>query len=107
MACIGWNSSGKFNVPHGRYNKPDIVGSDNLRAVSKALKGVEISVGSYESNLDVVDIDPERTFVYFDPLTDLYLILRLSKIIIRLHLVMQNRICFPKNSKNYTIKMQN
>ena len=61
------NSSGKFNVPHGRYNKPDIVGSDNLRAVSKALKGVEISVGSYESNLDVVAINPKRTFVYFDP----------------------------------------
>ncbi len=60
-------SSGKFNVPHGRYKKPDIVGSDNLRTVSKELKGVEILVGSYESNLKVVDIDPKRTFVYFDP----------------------------------------
>lgn len=60
-------SSGKFNVPHGRYKQPDIVSSDNLRAVSKALKGVVISVGSYEENLDVVTIDPKKTFVYFDP----------------------------------------
>jgi len=58
------NSSGKFNVPHGRYDKPDIVGSENLRAVSLALKDVQISVGSYESNLNMVD---DRTFVYFDP----------------------------------------
>ena len=61
------NSSGKFNVPHGRYKNPDITGSNNLKAVSRELKGVEISVGSYESNLGAVDIDPKRTFVYFDP----------------------------------------
>jgi len=58
------NSSGKFNVPHGRYDKPDIVGDANLRAVSKALKGVQISVGSYEDNIAMVD---DKTFVYFDP----------------------------------------
>jgi len=58
------NGSGKFNVPHGRYDKPDIVGSDNLRAVSVALKGVKISVGTYEDNLSMID---DRTFVYFDP----------------------------------------
>ena len=58
------NSSGKFNVPHGRYDNPDIVDEENLQAVSKALKDVEISVGSYEENLDMVD---DKTFVYFDP----------------------------------------
>jgi DNA adenine methylase len=58
------NSSGKFNVPHGRYDKPDIVGEGNLRAVSKILRNVEISVGSYEDNLAMVD---DKTFVYFEP----------------------------------------
>ncbi|MBB55478.1 MAG: hypothetical protein CMF67_13995 [Magnetovibrio sp.] len=58
------NSSGKFNVPHGRYNNPDIVDKQNLQAVSNALEGVNISVGSYEENLDMVD---DKTFVYFDP----------------------------------------
>tara|TARA_B100001123_G_scaffold377124_1_gene444371 strand:- start:179 stop:727 length:549 start_codon:yes stop_codon:yes gene_type:complete len=58
------NSSGKFNVPHGRYDNPDIVDEENLQAVSKTLKDVEISVGSYEENLDMVD---DKTFVYFDP----------------------------------------
>jgi DNA adenine methylase len=58
------NSSGKFNVPHGRYDKPEIVDEENLRAVSRALKGVQISVGSYEDNLAMVD---DKTFVYFDP----------------------------------------
>jgi DNA adenine methylase len=58
------NSSGKFNVPHGRYAKPDIVNAVNLRAVSSALVDVEISVGSYAENLEIVD---EHSFVYFDP----------------------------------------
>jgi len=58
------NSSGRFNVPHGRYNNPAIVGEENLRLVSNILKGVHISVGSYEDNLEMVD---KNTFVYFDP----------------------------------------
>jgi DNA adenine methylase len=58
------NSSGKFNVPHGRYAKPDIVAEDNLRAVSRILRGVKISVGRYEDNLEMVD---EKSLVYFDP----------------------------------------
>lgn len=58
------NSSGKFNVPHGRYNNPDIVDKQNLQAVSNALQGVNISVGSYVDNLAMVD---DKTFVYFDP----------------------------------------
>ena len=58
------NSSGKFNVPHGRYDNPDIVDKKNLQAVSNALQGVNISVGSYVDNLAMVD---DKTFVYFDP----------------------------------------
>jgi len=58
------NSLGKFNVPHGRYKNPEIAGIENLRLVSKALKGVKISVGSYMDNLDIID---DKTFVYFDP----------------------------------------
>ena len=58
------NSSGKFNVPHGRYDNPDIVDKQNLQAVSNALQGVTISVGSYVNNLAIVD---DKTFVYFDP----------------------------------------
>ena len=58
------NSSGKFNVPHGRYDNPDIVDKQNLQAVSNALQGVNISVGSYVDNLAMVD---DKTFVYFDP----------------------------------------
>ena len=58
------NGSGKFNVPHGRYANPDIVAEDNLRAVSRILRGVKISVGSYEDNLAMVD---DKSFVYFDP----------------------------------------
>jgi len=58
------NSLGKFNVPHGRYARPEIVDVENLTAVSKALKGVRISVGSYVDNLATVD---NQSFVYFDP----------------------------------------
>jgi DNA adenine methylase len=58
------NSSGEFNVPHGRYDKPQIVNEDNLTKVSKFLEGVNIDVGTYEDFLSKMD---EDSFVYFDP----------------------------------------
>tara|TARA_B100001564_G_C20641473_1_gene672386 strand:+ start:841 stop:1854 length:1014 start_codon:yes stop_codon:yes gene_type:complete len=58
------NSKGEFNVPHGRYDNPDIVNSQNLLLVNQALKGVRINVGSYEQFLDEMGPD---SFVYFDP----------------------------------------
>lgn len=58
------NSSGGFNVPHGKYKNPLICDQDNLRLCSKLLQNVEISFGSYEQVLDNVT---ENTFVYFDP----------------------------------------
>ena len=58
------NKSGKFNVPHGRYDAPKILDTVNLKLVNQALQGVEISVGSYEEHLGEVD---GESFVYFDP----------------------------------------
>jgi len=59
------NSKGLFNVPIGRYKKtPTICDQDNLHAVSKALKQVEISARSFESILDCTE---KGDFVYFDP----------------------------------------
>lgn len=58
------NSKGGFNSPHGRYDNPDIVQEGNLRQVHKALKGVNIRVGSYSKWLKEMD---ESTFAYFDP----------------------------------------
>lgn len=36
------NLAGKFNVPVGRYKNPTICDADNLRAVSEALKAVDV-----------------------------------------------------------------
>ena len=58
------NSSGEFNVPHGRYDKPEIVNEANLTKVSEFLQGVNIDVGTYEGFLSKMD---EDSFVYFDP----------------------------------------
>lgn len=58
------NSSGEFNVPHGRYDKPEIVNEENLTKVSEFLEGVNIDVGTYEDFLSKMD---EYSFVYFDP----------------------------------------
>ena len=60
------NSKGEFNVPAGRYEKPNIVDRDRLRLVSDALgaDGVRLVVGSF----DVVrDIAEPGDFLYFDP----------------------------------------
>ena len=60
------NSKGEFNVPAGRYEKPNIVDRDRLRRVSDALgaDGVRLVVGSF----DVVrDIAEPGDFLYFDP----------------------------------------
>jgi DNA adenine methylase len=58
------NRSGKFNVPFGRYVKPVICDPDNLRACSRALSGVDLSVCDFE--VAVANARP-GDFVYFDP----------------------------------------
>jgi DNA adenine methylase len=58
------NGSGKFNVPFGRYKKPNFCNEPRLRAASDALQDVEIRVGDFESACrqarsgDAVYLDP-------------------------------------------------
>ena len=57
------NSNGKFNVPEGRYNNPDICNADRLREASQALQNVTICVGDFASI-----VQPGRSdLVYCDP----------------------------------------
>lgn len=58
------NSKGQFNVPFGKYKNPIICDENNLRAVSRALKGVEILNVDYQS---AVSKARDGDFVYFDP----------------------------------------
>jgi len=58
------NKKGGFNVPFGRYKKPDIVNRDNLRAVSGLLKKTRILEGDFTTCRKYVD---NETFVYLDP----------------------------------------
>jgi DNA adenine methylase len=56
------NRDGRFNVPFGRYTNPTICDTDNLRACSKALQGVEITTCDFTAHA------PRRgDFIYFDP----------------------------------------
>lgn len=58
------NSSGGFNVPHGKYENPLICDEDNINIVSDKLKKVKIVHGDFHLSGDFIDKD---TFVYFDP----------------------------------------
>ncbi len=58
------NSRGEFNVPFGRYKKPNFCDEDGLRAASRALARVKITVGDF----DTVSKDAKPgDAVYFDP----------------------------------------
>ena len=58
------NKKGAFNVPIGAYKTPAICDEDNLRAVAKALKNVNIVCADYKAAADFIDA---QTFVYIDP----------------------------------------
>lgn len=58
------NSRGRFNVPMGRYRRPRILDEANLRAVSGALRGVEIRAAHFR---ETVETARRGDFVYFDP----------------------------------------
>lgn len=58
------NKKGLFNVPMGSYKNPLICDKDNLRAVSRALKGVNIVCADYRDSASFID---DKTFVYLDP----------------------------------------
>lgn len=58
------NSKGKFNVPFGRYKNPTICDRDNLKSVSRILKGVVITNKDFSVIQKQIKKD---SFVYFDP----------------------------------------
>ncbi|MEC7949133.1 MAG: DNA adenine methylase [Myxococcota bacterium] len=58
------NRKGGFNVPMGRYKKPNICDGDNLRACHRVLQGVEIHHEGFEQ---AEKRAVEGDFVYFDP----------------------------------------
>lgn len=58
------NSRGQFNVPFGRYANPRFCDGENLRAVSRALQGVEIRREEFGG---VLDRAVAGDLVYFDP----------------------------------------
>ena len=58
------NASGRFNVPFGRYVKPEIFDANNIRTVAQLLQRATIRGGGFEVCRAVVHA---RTFVYFDP----------------------------------------
>lgn len=58
------NSRGHFNVPMGRYRRPDILNEGRLRAASRALQGVEAAVAGFEGVLERAEAED---FVYCDP----------------------------------------
>ncbi|MDO9326580.1 MAG: DNA adenine methylase [Methanoregula sp.] len=58
------NRKGEFNVPFGKYKKPDILNEENLNEVAALLRTTEIFTGDFTSVGEFVD---DQTFVYFDP----------------------------------------
>ena len=58
------NSSGKFNVPHGRYANPKICDEDTLRADSAVLQRVEILCGDFSQTDKYAG---SNVLYYFDP----------------------------------------
>jgi len=58
------NSKNKFNVPFGRYQKPNICDRTNLARVKAALKHAELHHDGFER---VLDDAVEGDLVYFDP----------------------------------------
>jgi len=58
------NSKGRFNVPFGRHRDPLICDEDNLRAVSEALRRVELVHQDFERTMRPAT---KEDFVYLDP----------------------------------------
>lgn len=58
------NSKGEFNVPFGKYENPTFCDKENLIAVSKILKNIQIINGDFE---ECFKFAKEGDFIYFDP----------------------------------------
>lgn len=59
------NSKGEFNVPMGRYKKPNICNLDTIGSASVALQSTVIEVRAFEDVLNYAKTSDD--FVYFDP----------------------------------------
>ncbi len=60
------NSSGKFNVPMGGYDNPNIINEDALRAASRTLSSGNVSIQCADFGA-VLRTAERGDFVYFDP----------------------------------------
>lgn len=58
------NKQNAFNVPMGSYKKPTICDAENILAVSKSLKKVNILCGDFEATYKFAG---KHSFFYFDP----------------------------------------
>ncbi len=58
------NQRGLFNVPFGKYGKPNICPEDNLKKVSSLLQKATILCGDFSCCREYVD---KNSFIYFDP----------------------------------------
>lgn len=58
------NKNNMFNVPAGKYKNPKIYSIENISAISKALKYIDIIAENYTNVYEFAD---EKTFIYFDP----------------------------------------
>jgi len=58
------NLDGEFNIPFGKYKNPLICDEVNLRAVSHALKNVDLFAKPFEY---ILELAQKGDFVYFDP----------------------------------------
>lgn len=58
------NSRGEFNVPFSGYKNPSIFNENNLIAVNKLLKNVDLHTMSFE---EVINYAEANDFVYLDP----------------------------------------
>lgn len=61
------NSKGKFNVPFGRYARPTICNSENIRAVSQLLNQVDTVILNGDFEDSIKQIGDGLVFFYFDP----------------------------------------
>lgn len=59
------NAKGKFNVPFGKYQKPNICDEDLIFSVHKLLQSVDIYEGSYQNIIQY--IGENYNFLYIDP----------------------------------------
>lgn len=60
------NAQGQFNVPYGRYTKPNIVDDGVLRAVSNYLNSAEVEFRCQDF-VDATHDARKGDFIYFDP----------------------------------------